>query len=206
MAGGIGLPAGCAPARHRLAGDEAIKARDFFAAAVVPSFPIEATYSGIAEVAGRSLPFVAGVNSRGPSEETVGVYDPLGRALLFVSNDGTQVTVLRGPAASDFPSLRNPGWEIPAAGVSLGRILSGAPGYVVDGGDLERTPEGGWVLKDERQSLFSDPSRRFLSRGEYRFSGKLLIVTYPERASAKPHPQIRIESVGANIVLRRDEE
>ena len=144
------------------------------------------------------------MNSRAPAEETVGVYDPLGRPVLFLANDGARITVSRGPAAGGFPAPDLP--PVSAGPVSLGRILSGAPGYPVDGGDLGGTAEGEWVLEDGRQRLFSDLSRRHLSRAEYDFSGKRVTVSYPGRETPGPPPLVRIEVSGAKIVLRRDSE
>ena len=199
------LAAGCAPSLHRLTGEEARGARELFAAAAsaVP-FPIEHSFSGVAEASGRAWPFVAGVRSRGPEGEIVGFYDPLGGPVLFLYNDGGTVTVSRGPAAGDFPV---PNLSPVAAGpVSFARILAGAPGYSVDGGDPGRTEAGEWVLEDGRQRLFSDPSRRFLSRAEYRFRGKRAAVSYPGRETPEPPPVVTIEIDGAKIVLRRDVE
>jgi hypothetical protein len=143
------------------------------------------------------------VNARTPGEETVGVYDPMGRPVLFLSNDGTRVTAARGPAAEDIPRTLPP---VPAGPVSLGRILSGAPGYAVGEGELARTEEGEWVFENGRQRLFSDPSRRFLLRAEYEFPGKRVTVSYPGRDAPGPPPLVRVEVSGAKIQLRRDRE
>ncbi|NJD62784.1 MAG: hypothetical protein FIA93_08695 [Deltaproteobacteria bacterium] len=134
----------------------------------------------------------------------MGVYDPMGRPALFLSNDGSRITVTRGPAAEAFLPQHLP--TVPAGPVSLGRILSGAPGYAVEGGKLAGTREGEWVFEDGRQLLFSDPSRRFLLRAEYEFSGKRVAVSYPGRESAGPPPLVRLEVSGAKILLRRDAE
>lgn len=147
---------------------------------------------------------MAGVNSRTAAEETVGFYDPLGRPVLFISNDGMTIAVSRGHAAGEFPVQDFP--PEPAGPVSLGRILSGAAGYPSNGGNLGMTPEGEWVLEDGRQSLFSDRPRRLLSRAEYRFSGKRVAVSYPGRETPGPPPVVEIEIPGARIVLRRDTE
>lgn len=179
-------------------------AREFFAAAAAFSFPVAASFSGIAEISGRALPFVAGVNSRAATEETVGFYDPAGRPVLFLANDGNRITVSRGPAAGDFPPPDLP--PVSAGPVSLGKILSGAPGYPVEGGDLGRTAKGEWVLDDGRQRLFSDPSRRLLARAEYDFRGKRVTVSYPGRESPEPPPRVTVEISGTSIVLRRDRE
>jgi hypothetical protein len=76
----------------------------------------------------------------------------------------------------------------------------------VTGGDLGGTPEGEWVLEDGRQRLFSDPSRRILSRAEYDFRGKRVTVSYPGRESPGPPSLVTIEVSGAKILLRRDRE
>jgi hypothetical protein len=144
------------------------------------------------------------VNSRSPAEETVGVYDPMGRPVLFLANDGVRITVSWARAAGGSPQRELP--QVQAGPVSLGRILSGAPGYPVEGGDLGRTAEGEWVLEDGRQRLFSDPSKRLLSRAEYDFPGKRVKVSYPGRETSGPPPLVAIEVSGAMISLRRDAE
>jgi len=196
--------AGCSPFRYRLAGEEAGKAAALFAGASGIPYPIVASFSGTAEVSGRVLPFVAGVRSRGPVEETVGFYDPMGRAVLFLENDGGRVTVQRGPAAGEFPpgNLR----PILAGPVSLGRILAGAPGYPVEGGEAGRTADGGWAFRDGRQTLFSDAGRRHLARAEYGISGTRITVTYPGRDSSAPPGRVEVELPGVRILLRRDVE
>ncbi len=198
------LGAGCAPARHRLIGEEARTAAAFFSSASNVSFPIQASYSGIAEISGRTVPLLAGLHSRTPSEETLGVYDPMGRAILFLRNDGGRISVSRGPAAKEFP--RGDIRPVDAGPVSIGRILSGAPGYAVAGGETGRTADGAWVLEEGEQTLFSDPSRRLLSRAEYAISGKRVRVTYPDRDSPGPPRVVEVEAAGSRIVLRRDEE
>jgi len=204
VASALLLVSGCAPARHRISGEEARGAREFFTAAAALSFPLVASYSGVAETSGRVLPFVAGVSSRSPAEETVGFYDPLGGPILFLANDGSRVTVSRGQAAGEFPP---PDMKPFASGrVSLGRILFGAPGYPVEEGDLGRTPEGGWVFGNRRQRLFSDPLRRLLLRAEYDFAGKRVVVSYPGREMPGPPPLVKVEVFGAKILLRRDVE
>ncbi len=202
--GAVSLAAGCAPTRDRLVGEEARTATVFFRSAADVSFPIRASFSGIAEVSGRTVPFIAGLNSRTASEETLGFYDPMGRAVLFLDNDGRSVSVTRGPAAEEFP----PGdaRSLEAGPVSFGRILSGAPGYPVSGGEAERGADGGWVLAGRGQTLFSDPSRRLLSRAEYDISGKRVTVTYPGRDSPGPPRTVEVEVMGNRIVLRRDVE
>ncbi len=202
--GAAALSAGCAPARQRLIGEEARTAAGFFVSAADVSFPIRASFSGIAEVSGRTVPFIAGVNARTAFEERVGIYDPMGRAVLFLDNDGASVSVTRGPAAQDFPPEYTR--TLDAGPLSLGRILSGAPGYPVSGGEAERGADGGWVLAGRVQTLFSDPSRLLLSRAEYDISGKRVTVTYPGRDSPGPPRTVEVEVMGNRIVFRRDVE
>jgi hypothetical protein len=76
----------------------------------------------------------------------------------------------------------------------------------VEGGDLGRTAEGEWVLDHGRQRLYSDRSRRLLSRAEYDFRGKRVTVSYPGRETPGPPPLVTVEITGAKIVLRRDRE
>jgi hypothetical protein len=76
----------------------------------------------------------------------------------------------------------------------------------VEGGDLGRTAEGEWVLDDGRQRLYSDRSRRLLSRAEYDFRGKRVTVSYPGRETPGPPLLVTVETTGAKIVLRRDRE
>ena len=136
------LAGGCASARHALRGEEARAASGFFAAAAGSvRFPVVASYSGAAEFSGRVVPFVAGVSSPAPDRETVGVYDPLGRAVLLLDNAGGEVSVTRGPAADALlpgELRRVPDGKVVLRGdgFSLGRILSGAPGFPVSGGEL----------------------------------------------------------------------
>jgi len=204
LAAGLLLAAGCATTFQRISGEEAAGAREFFAASAALPFPIEASYSGVAEVSGRTLPFIAGVNSRSSAEETVGFYDLLGGPVLFLANDGKTVTLSRGRASGKILPPNLP--PLKSGPVSLGRILSGAPGYPVEGGDVGRTPDGGWIYRDGRQRLYSDPPRRLLSRAEYYFPGKRVVVSYPERGMTGPPPLVKIEVSGAKIVLRRDVE
>ena len=196
--------AGCAPARHRLIGEEARTAAAFFGSVSAVSFPVRASYSGIAEISGRTVPFLAGLYSRTPSEETLGFYDPMGRAVLFLRNSGGWLSVSRGPAAKEFP--REDIRPVDAGPVSLGRILSGAPGYAVSGGEPARMADGSWVLEGGAQTLFSDPARRLLFRAEYAISGKRVNVTYPGRDAPGSPRMVEVEIMGNRIVLRRDEE
>ena len=196
--------AGCAPSRQLLVGQEARTAAEFFASASDVSFPVRASFSGIAEIRGKTVPFVAGLSSRTASDETLGFYDSMGRAVMFLENGGGRISVPRGPAAGDFP----PGDVRPvdAGPVSLGRILSGGAGYPVSGGETGRAADGAWVYAGRGQTLFSDPSRRLLSRAEYDISGKRVIVTYPGRDTPGPPRRVEVEAMGNRIVLRRDTE
>ncbi|MGA7104396.1 MAG: hypothetical protein WBX49_03545 [Candidatus Deferrimicrobiaceae bacterium] len=196
--------AGCAPSRQRLVGQEARTAAMFFSSVADISFPIHASFSGIAELRGSTIPLVAGLSSRTALEETLGFYDPMGRAVLFLENDGGRMSVTRGPAAKGFP--RENVRPVDAGPVSLGRILSGAPGYPVSGGETGKAADGGWMYAGRGQTLFSDPSRRLLSRAEYDISGKRVTVTYPGRDTPGPPRMVEVEVMGNRIVLRRDAE
>ena len=129
---------GCAPSRTIVTGPEADRAERFFAG--LPGrvvFPVKASFSGTAvPVAGDAVPFVAGVSAPSPNEEMVGLYDPLGRGVAFLANDGRRVAISRGPAA-ELAGFRGAA-PIDAGPVSLGRILSGAPGYPTAGGEAAR--------------------------------------------------------------------
>ncbi len=203
-AGVVALMAGCTPSRQRLAGEEARAAAVFFASSADVSFPLQASFSGIAEISGRSVPILAGLSSRTASEEILGVYDPLGHAVLFLHNKGGSMSVTRGPAATEFPPADIPPLDV--GPVSLGRILSGAPGFPATGGEAGITGSGAWVLAGREQTLFSDPLRRLLARAEYDISGKRVTVTYPERDSPGPPRTVEVEVMGNRIVLRRDTE
>lgn len=198
------LLAGCSPMRYRLAGEEAGRASAFFAGASVVRYPIVASFSGYAELRGRVLPLVAGVRSEGPSEDIVGIYDSLGRAVFFLENRAGRLTVSRGPAAGEF----HPGELSPllAGPVSIGRIVAGAPGYPVEEGETGKTGQGAWVFRNDRQLLVSDPERRVLARAEYDISGKRITVTYPDRNPAAPPARVEVELPVGRILLRRDAE
>lgn len=206
LAMGCAVMAGCAPSRTVITGPEGDQAARFFAG--MPddvAFPLKASFSGVARPLGHeAVPFVAGVNASGPEQETVGVYDPMGRGVAFVTNDGRRLVPSPGPAA-DLAGFRGAP-PVAAGPVSLARILSGAPGYPVEGGRTFRADDGRWVLSDARQTLYSDPGRRFLARAEYRFPGLDATVEYPERSSGEPPPRIAVELRGMEISLRRDSE
>jgi len=196
------LLAGCSPIRYRLAGEEAGRASAFFSAASDVRYPIAASFSGVAEVRGRAMPLIAGIRSDGPSEDVVGIYDPMGRAILFLENREGRLTVTRGPAAEGFPPANLP--SVHAGEISIGRILAGAPGYPVEAGITGRTGGGAWVFRNGRQLLVSDPDRRVLSRAEYDISGKRITVTYPDREAESPPDRVELELPGVRILLRRD--
>lgn len=196
--------AGCAPSRVALTGPEGERAEAFFAAqAAAVAFPVRATFSGVAIPFARdAVPFLAGVSAPSSVEETVGVYDPLGRGVLFLANDGRRIEVSRGPAA-DLVGFRD-ARPVGTGELSIARVLSGAPGYPVAGGEASRDRDGGWSLSDGRQSLHSDPERRFLARAEYRLPGMTVEVSYPDRDSGGPPPRLALSVRGARITLRRD--
>ncbi|HSQ15140.1 MAG TPA: hypothetical protein VLQ94_02400 [Candidatus Binatia bacterium] len=196
----------CAPAATIVTGPEADRAERFFA--VLPGqvvFPVKASYSGTAApAAGDAVPFLAGISAPSPEEETVGLYDPLGRGVAFLANDGRRVAVSRGPAA-DLAGFRGAA-PIDAGPVSLARILSGDPGYAVAATEAARYDDGAWSLSDGRQTLRSDPGRRFLAGAEYRVPGMRVTVDYPGRESADPPERIVLSVRGAKFTLRRDTE
>lgn len=195
----------CAPFRQRLGGEEAGEAATFFASSADVSFPVHASFSGIAELSsGRSFPFIAGLFSRTPLEETLGFYDPMGHAIFYLGNAGGRMSVTRGPAAKEFPpgNLR----PLETGPLSIGRILSGAPGRIPSGGEVGTGGDGAWIHAGEGQVLFSDPARKTLSRAEYDISGKRVTVTYPERDLPGIPRIVEVEVMGNRIVLRRDAE
>jgi len=114
------------------------------------------------------------------------------------------VAVSRGPAA-DLAGFRETA-PLDAGPVSLARILSGAPGYPVASAEAARTEDGAWSLSDGRQTLRSDPGRRFLAGAEYRVPGMRVTVDYPGRESPDPPERIVLSIRGAKFTLRRDPE
>jgi len=198
--------AGCAPSRVALTGEEGARAEAFFAgqfAAV--AFPVKASFSGIlARFARDAVPFLAGVSAPSPAGETVGLYDPMGRGVMFLANDGRRVEVSRGPAA-DLVGFQG-AEPVESGDLSIARVLSGAPGYPVSGGEAARDGDGGVSLTDGRQTLYSDPGRRFLARASYRLPGMTVDVSYPGRESGGPPPRLSLSIRGARITLRRDED
>lgn len=202
----LALCCGCAPSRTIVTGPEADRAERFFAG--LPGrvvFPVKASFSGTAvPAAGNPVPFVAGVSAPSPEGETVGLYDPLGRGVAFLANDGRRVTISRGPAA-DLAGFRGAA-PVDAGPVSLARVLAGAPGYAVAGSEASRYEDGAWSLSDGRQTLRSDPGRRFLAGAEYRVPGMRVTVDYPGRESAGPPDRIVLSVRGVKFTLRRDDE
>jgi len=198
------LASGCAPSRILLSGPEGELAERFFVRLSESApFPVKASFSGVAHPRGRdAMPFLAGVNAPGPAEETLGLYDPMGAAVAFLSNDGRVLAIRRGPAA-DLAGDWKAGATASDA-LSLGRILSGAPGYPVAGGEMSRADDGAWVLTDERQTLQTDSGRRFLVKAQYRVNGMEVTVEYPDRLSAAPPARIDASVRGLKISLRRD--
>jgi hypothetical protein len=196
----------CASSRTIITGPEADRAERFFAG--LPGrvvYPVKASFSGTAvPIAGEVVPFVAGVSAPSPEEETVGLYDPLGRGVVFLANDGRRIAISRGPAA-ELAGFRGAA-PIDAGPVSLARILSGAPGYAVTATEAARYDDGAWSLSDGRQTLRSDPGRRFLAGAEYRVSGMRVTVDYPGRESGDPPERIVLSIRGAKFTLRRDPE
>jgi hypothetical protein len=196
----------CAPSRTIVTGPEADRAERFFSG--LPGrvlFPVKASYSGTAvPVAGDVVPFVAGVSAATPEEEMVGLYDPFGRGVAFLANDGRRVAISRGPAA-DLAGFRGAA-PLAAGPVSIARILSGAPGYEVLDAEAARYEDGAWSLSDGRQTLRSDPGRRFLAGAEYRVSGMRVTVDYPGRQSADPPERVVLSVRGVTFTLRRDAE
>jgi hypothetical protein len=197
---------GCASSRTIVTGPEADRAERFFSGLPerVP-FPVKASFSGtVIPLVGAEVPFVAAVNASSPEEETVGVYDPLGRAVAFLSNDGRRLAISRGPAA-ELAGFRGAA-PLDAGPVSLGRILSGAPGYRMVGGAAAVYEGGAWSFSDDRQSLRSDPGRCFLSGAEFRVDGMRVTVDYPGRETADPPVRIVLSVGGTKFMLRRDPE
>jgi hypothetical protein len=196
----------CAPSRTIVTGPEAGRAERFFAG--LPGrvvFPVKASYSGIAvPVAGDAVPFVAGVSAPSPEEEMVGLYDSFGRGVGLLENDGRRVAISRGPAA-DLAGFRGAD-PLDTGPVSLARILSGAPGYMVEPAEAARYEDGAWSLSDGRQALRSDPGRRFLAGAEYRVPGMRVTVDYPGRESSDPPERIVLSVRGVKFTLRRDVE
>ena len=198
--------AGCAPSRVVLAGPEGGRAEAFCAGQVATAaFPVKASFSGVlVPYLKDAVPFVAGIRAASATEETVGLYDPMGSSVLFLANDGRRVEISRGPAA-DRIGFRG-AQPLESGNLSIARVLSGVPGYPVSGGEAARNPDGGWSLSDGRQTLHSDPGRRFPARASYRLPGMDVEVSYPDRDSAGPPQRLSLSIRGARITLRRDEE
>jgi len=198
--------AGCAPSRTVLTGEEGGRAEAFFAGQfTAAAFPVKASFSGVlVPFLKDAVPFVAGIHAPSATEETVGLYDPMGSGVLFLANDGRRVEISRGPAADRIGFRETQ--PLASGEFSIARVLSGAPGYPVSGGEAARNADGGWSLTDGRQTLHSDPGRRFLARASYRLPGMTVEASYPDRDSAGPPPRLALSIRGASILLRRDEE
>ena len=196
--------AACAPSRAVLTGPEGDRAERFFAGlSEGVAFPVKASFSGVLErVTGDAVPFVAGLHAPSATEEILGLYDPLGRGVLFLSNDGQRLAVTRG-AAADLAGFRGAS-PVTAGPLSIARVLSGAPGYPVAGGETARHADGAWSVTDGRQTLYSDPGRRFLARATYRLPGVTVDVSYPGRDFAGPPGRLALSIRGAKITIRRD--
>lgn len=202
----LSVISGCAPSRTMLAGAEGDRAAGFFAGMGRDvTYPLKASFSGVALPFSKdAVPFVAGVNAAGPDEETFGVYDPLGRGVAFLANDGRRIEISRGPAA-DLAGFRGAP-PVAAGPLSVARVLSGVPGFPVEGGETAREGDGGWSIADGRQALYSDPGRRFLARAEYRLPGMTVSVSYPGRESPGPPDRLEMAFRWAKITMRRDPE
>jgi len=187
-----------------LTDSDVAKARSFFASiAEEATFPVAASFSGVARSAGRGpMPFIVGINAVSPDSEKLGFYEPMGGAIAFLANTGGVISITRGPMAN-LAGLGRDGM-IAAGPISLGRILSGAPGYSVSGGEAMLGKDGGWILADGNQTLFSDPGRSFLAKAEYRFVGVKTTVEYPDRSSAPPQV-ISVAVRGMSVLLRKDQ-
>jgi hypothetical protein len=72
--------------------------------------------------------------------------------------------------------------------------------------EAARYEDGAWSLSDGRQTLRSDPGRRFLTGAEYRVPGMRVTIDYPGRESVDPPELIVLSVRGAKFTLRRDPE
>lgn len=198
------LLGGCA-GRALLPDGETREAAAFFAGAAARySYPSSASWSGVVEQGGDAFPFIAGIDARNGGDESVGLFDPLGRTVMMLRNDGAMLRLEAGPVAGDLASLG--GKKVPAEGLSLGRVLDGAPGFPVGEGEIRRSGDGGWRFSDGHQSLRTDPGRRFIAAAEYKIGGRSLSVTYPGREAGTLPPVVRVVAWNATIELRRDSE
>ncbi|HEY3490623.1 MAG TPA: hypothetical protein VGK27_10960 [Candidatus Deferrimicrobiaceae bacterium] len=199
------LLGGCA-GRGLLPAPEAGEAARFFQASAMGgfSYPAMSSFSGVVEAGGEVYPFVAGVNAQSDADEKVGLFDPLGHVVMLIAGDGATITLTAGPAAGPLAPLG--GKKAPAEGLSLGRILWGAPGYPVGQGEFRRAGDGGWEFSDGRQTLRTDPGRRFIAAADYKVAGRSLAVAYPGRALATPPGLLKLVVLDARIELRRDIE
>jgi hypothetical protein len=198
------LSGGCA-GRGLLPEAESREAVAFFAGAEARyAFPVASSWSGVIEQGGDAFPFIAGIEARSARDESVGLYDPLGRAVMMLQNDGAALRLEAGPVAGALAPLG--GKKAPAEGLSIGRILDGAPGFPVGPGECSRSGDGGWRFSDARQALRTDPGRRYIAAAEYQVAGRSLAVSYPGREAGTPPPVVKVDGFGATIELRRDAE
>lgn len=204
LAGALLLLSGCSALRPRLSPGEGRAASEFFRSAGLLPAPSAASFAGVAVLPDREVPVVAAVRTEAGGGELAGVYDPAGRGVLFLRGDGVRIDVERGPAAGELPEWL-PG-SVEAHGLSLGRVLSGAPGYPPEGGQVTRSPDGGWTYEDARQRLRTDPARGYLTRAEYRVRGNRVVVRYPGRDSPALPETVELRAGGGSILLRREGE
>jgi hypothetical protein len=198
------LCGGCA-GRELLPEPESREAAAFFSAVEARfSFPVASSWSGVFTRGGDAFPFIAGINARSAADEAVGLFDPLGRTVMMLYNDGATLRLEAGPVAGGLAPLG--GKKAPAGGLSIGRILEGFPGYPVGGGEYRRSGDGGWRFTDGRQALRTDPGRRYIAAAEYQLAGRSLAVSYPGREAGTPPPVVRVDAWNATIELRRDAE
>ena len=199
------LLGGCA-GRALLPAPEAREAALFFTGAASGGFvfPAASSFSGVVEAGGEAYPFIAGVNAQSGVDERVGLFDPLGHSVMLISSDGFTISLTAGPAAGPLAPLG--GKKASAEGISLGRILWGAPGYPVGWGKFSRAGDGGWKFSDGRQTLRTDPGRRFIAAADYKVGGRSLAVAYPGREAATPPDLLELVVSDARIELRRDPE
>ncbi len=204
LAGILLLGSGCSALRPRLSPGEGRAAAEFFRSAGIRTPPAASSFTGVAVLPDREVPVVAAVRTDAEGGEVAGVYDPGGRGVLFLRTDGSRIAVERGPAAGELPEWL-PG-SVDAPGLSLGRVLSGAPGYPPEGGEVTRSPDGGWTYEDARQRLRTDPARGYLARAEYRIRDRRVVVRYPGRDSPSLPDTVEFRAGGGSILLRREGE
>ncbi len=195
---------GCA-GRGLLPGPEAREASAFFGNAEARfSFPVSASFSGVVENGDEAFPFIAGVCAASHDNESVGLYDPMGRVVMMLSSNGAVVSLEAGPVAG--PLARLGGKKAPAGELSIGRILWGAPGYPVGRGEYRSSGDGGWQFSDGRQTLRTDATRRCIAGAEYSIAGSAVAVSYPGCEPDSAPSVVMLDVFGAKVELRRDTE